>query len=857
MPTITERDVEAKFIQPLFHNILGYPDDLLHWNHPVKITLGRQSFTKLADLVVFFNGKPVIVVEAKKPTEILSAYIDQVDSYAFNLQTPYSIITNGKSFILRGYYSFNSRINIIETNVDELESNNWEQIRKLISYFDIASSQSLEPNKVVQPNKEKIKDFRRFFRSVHSIIRDREKLDPATSFDELSKVLFLKASEEEWLRTKGGNSFLTIDKILEFENIRQGQGLDYVNRWFVDTTQEFFPDVFEPNTQINFKKTETLIDLLSRMENFHVKNGDVDVKGRAFEEFLPTQLRGKGLGQYFTPRPIVNFMVDLAEISIYDTVVDFSCGSGGFLIKAYERMQNLVEQLPDGTWQRLGLNKEDFIEDIKSRQIHGIDAEPRAARTAKMNMLMWGDGKCIARGNALDYKDSNNANYIPPEYIPEIKNSGCSIILANPPFGSKEKDQDILGRYILGSKNALREKQKTEILFLEKGIKLLRPEGKMLIVLPIGILSNESYQYVRDYIHSEAEIRGIFALPTHTFVQSGVDTIKTCVLYLQKFTKEKKELYDKKTLGLSVEEKQNLLRTDADFDYTIFMGIAEFVGFEPSGRPNVLPNEQTDLDLLLKDFRNQSNLKMPELNVIEFASQHYEEKNSMRVEGTVRGTNKNLKTSFTVSFSKLESRLDPSYFLFQEKAEPLIKDFETLEGKIEQVSNTFRPTTEEEKDAEYAILSVTNNEGVVFNEHRKGEEFTQGYKKVHTGDIVFNPYRVNVGSIGIVPKDLDGGYVSPAYVVFRSLEYKPEFLIELLKSPFYKMYIDIFSTGSIRDSLSYDSLSKIKVPKVDESKQEIINNLISQTKKQISGLSGEIGEKKEKIVSELHSLIKP
>ena len=69
----------------------------------------------------------------------------------------------------------------------------------------------------------------------------------------------------------------------------------------------------------------------------------MDVKGRAFEEFLPSQLRGEGLGQYFTPRPIVNFMADLAEISIHDVVTDFACGSGGFLIKAFEQMQRGVD----------------------------------------------------------------------------------------------------------------------------------------------------------------------------------------------------------------------------------------------------------------------------------------------------------------------------------------------------------------------------------------------------------------------------------------------------------------------------------------------------------------------------------
>ena len=77
-----------------------------------------------------------------------------------------------------------------------------------------------------------------------------------------------------------------------------------------------------------------ILDILN--DNFKIKDSMEDVKGRAFEEFLPSQLRGKGLGQYFTPRPIVDFMIELADISLKDKVLDFASGSGGFLIKAFE-----------------------------------------------------------------------------------------------------------------------------------------------------------------------------------------------------------------------------------------------------------------------------------------------------------------------------------------------------------------------------------------------------------------------------------------------------------------------------------------------------------------------------------------
>lgn len=855
MPHLTlesERDIETKLIQPLFHSTLGYPQDSLRADVAVNLTFGREKKIGRADLVAYYQDKPVVVVEAKKPTETLQSGIDQVDSYAFALQTPYSVITNGRGFVLRGYYSFNSRINILEDSVDELKKNGWKKLKDLISFVNILASISDKENQPTEISEEKIRDYRRFFRNIHNIIRDGDKLDPSASFDEMSKILFIKASEDEWTRRKGGQHVLTLDKVEEWE--RMGKGMDFVNIWFSEAAHVLFPDVFEENTKINLS-VETLKEVLKSTKGFHVRNGDVDVKGRAFEEFLPTQLRGKGLGQFFTPRPVVNFMVDLAEISIHDIVVDFACGSGGFLIKAFERMQRLVDQLPDGTWKKLRIDKEEFMDDVKENQLHGIDAEPRAARTAKMNMLMWGDGRRVVRGNALDVADFNGKAYEPTEYASKKKESGCTVILANPPFGGSEKKQDILRRYDLGSKRVERVTQKTEILFLEKGIKLLRPQGKMLIVMPQGILSNESYDYVRDFLHSEAEIRSIVSLPTHTFVQSGVQTVKTCVLYVQKFTEEKKRLYDNRIKGKTDDEIRQMLKTDSDFDYPIFMGTAEFIGYEPSGRSIVIRGEKTDLDLLFEDYTNQQILSKPKIDLISFARANYDEKPLRHVDQIIRGTQRGFKTSFVINFSRTEERLDPPFYLLRYQAGNMLASFSPLSSVIERGGERFRPTTDDEKDMEYPIVSVTNDGKVSLNEHVKGEDFTQPYKRVKADDIVYNPYRVNIGSIGVVPKELDRAYASPAYVVFRSKSYNPQFLVNLLRSPFYKLYIDVVSTGSIRDSLSFDLLETIRVPRVSTVEQKKINKDLGTTEQKIEKLLREVDIEKEDIIEKIHSLI--
>lgn len=850
----SEADVSAHLLSPLFRDVLGYPPKALRWAHAVKFVLGRETRTKEADLVAYQGGAPVIAVEAKKPTESVRSGFDQVDSYANALETPYSVITNGRRFVLRGYYAANKKINIIDDSVDDLLQSRWKKVRNLIGFDHIREAIAPDVNDVPEPNPEQIKDYRRFFRRIHNEIRDRDRLDPAAAFDELSKLLFLKAAEDEWRLRGSKRPSLTPERIAEWEEMGQDKAQKLVSEWFAAATDELFPHIFGDHPGVMLSPP-TLRAVLEIMKPFHVKNGDVDIKGRAFEEFLPSQLRGKGLGQFFTPRPIVNFMADLAAVSIHDIVVDFSCGSGGFLIKAYDQMRRYVEELPAVTLKRIGVTKKALLEGIKSDQLFGVDAEPRAARTAKMNMLMWGDGERVVRGNALDTKDVAGKPYDPKEYREDDPNSGCTLILANPPFGSKEKDPAILRRYSLGGRAKDRKAEKTEILFIEKGLKLLRPEGKMLIVLPQGLMSGQSNARVRDYIHSEAEIRAIVSLPTHTFVQSGVPTVNTCIAYIQKFTAEKKRLYDQKTFGLAPEGVRELIRTDPDFDYPIFMGAAEYIGYEPSGRPIVEEGEETDLDLLLADFAAEGGLGRPDVDLFAFAREHYGDRAFRRKDQVVRGTTRGLKTSFVVNLRETEDRLDPPYYLLRYQAGDLIASLDPLGGKVKERKKKFRPESDAELDAEYAILSVSSDGIVSLNERARGEEFKQ-MKRVATGDVVYNPMRINIGSIGVVPPELDGGLVSPDYVVFRCADIDPYFLVAMLRSPFYRMYLDVYSTGSIRDRVYFHDLQKIRLPRADPATQTSVREAVAAVDTESRRLLGAMGADKNKLLDRLDDVIR-
>jgi type I restriction enzyme M protein len=258
---------------------------------------------------------------------------------------------------------------------------------------------------------------------------------------------------------------------------------------------------------------------------------------------------------------------------------------------------------------------------------------------------------------------------------------------------------------------------------------------------------------------------------------------------------------------------------------------------------------------LLEDYEHQQVLSHPDVDLIAFARAHYDEKPLRRVDQTIRGTQRGLKTSFIVRLSETQDRIDPPFYLLQYQAGTMLASFESLRGEISKGGERFRPETDDEKDKEYPILSVTNDGKVSLNEYIRGEDFTQSYKRVKVGDIVYNPYRVNIGSIGVVSKEWDGAYASPAYVVFRSKHHDPQFLVNLMRSPFYKLYIDVISTGSIRDSLSYDLLETLRIPKVNDKRQEEINKDLNTVEKKIEELLHEIDESKEVIIDKMHTLL--
>lgn len=768
----SEADVENKVIIPLFKSlglIRSNNDYSLHV--PVRIHSGHQIETKQADIVIYKNGNPYIVIEAKSPeARIDDDAIAQLDSYAMWLPARFGVACDGISFILRGYFEGNERVYLINKRLNQINS-------------DILTSVLCDTNisRISEISRHVIQDqsdsFSTLLRQIHQDIRDIDKLDPTNAFDEWSKLLFMKINEERWSKEHNGNRRLSY--ALFKDEVERENGMQYIANLF-QRTCESYPNIFSATDKINLS-IAAIDSILKKFDGYFINEIPMDVKGRAYEIFLSSTFRGKGLGQFFTPRQVVEFMIELVDINLNTILLDPACGTGGFLINGFQKIRSLIVDTPDSVFSSWGTTKEDFLNTVKSSHIYGVDAEPRATKTAKMNMIMWGDGENVVRGNGLDVVDLNGTPYT-------YRSQNISLILANPPFGNKEKEESVLQQFDLHKVNNI---VKTECLFIEKALSELAPDGELAIVIPDGVLACQPNGVVRTLIKNNAFIKAVVSLPKHTFAPSGVPTISTSVLYIKKYCAEYFEEFNR----LQNDDEIIALKERYGYnDYNIFMGVASQIGYEPNG--NASRSGINDLDEILESY-------------------HYAISQNLFVgQSFVEITDK----SFVINSRDLDSRIDARFYWFNNLLSKKQSDYVELGEYIEKSGTAFSPKEDAPNDT-FSIVSVTNSHGIILDEDDEkkfeveGRNITRS-KIVHTDDIAYNPYRINVGSIGIVGQEFDGYLISPSYVVFRTKNgLDSKVLCALLKNEFYNTYIDIYGIGTIRTSLAYSKLQRLKIPR--------------------------------------------
>ena len=497
----------------------------------------------------------------------------------------------------------------------------------------------------------KEKEFAELLHQCHNVIRNREKKDPAAAFDEIAKVLFTKVYVERQLLTRRNKKNLFTVDVLH-DQISENP----LDNLFQNTKAAYATDkIFEDVERINLKPA-TGEEIVRKLEKYNLSDTSEDVKGVAFERFLGRTFRGE-IGQFFTPRSIVEFMVRMVDPQEGEIVCDPASGSGGFLIRVFELVREKI--LADADLE-YNTYKEDieakkslsapkkakmlqdkyteiqtFIDqqregsrlwNLSNRCIYGTDANDRMARTSKMNMIMHGDG----HGGVHHHDGFLNINGIFEGHF--------DIILTNPPFGAnvepsdKVPEVDIAAnsaaerRYISEYGDLYREAQdrvkaalnkpiaslfdlprsnkakiKTEILFIERCLDLLKPGGRLGIVLPEGIYNNPSLAYAREFTEDRAFLRAVVSLPQETFISSGA-SVKCSLLFLQKFSEEEKQRF---------EETHAAAKDEIEVKYAdeIAAGKARLEATLQQAKDNRNAKKRKDMQKELKDYLKEMEAK--------------------------------------------------------------------------------------------------------------------------------------------------------------------------------------------------------------------------------------------------------
>lgn len=390
------------------------------------------------------------------------------------------------------------------------------------------------------------------FQRCHDLIWEGGKRDPAEAFDEMSKLMFAKIFDERYTEFGKPYQFQIESNVPSFIVARRIKEI-------YKRAQEKEPGVFNDDIGVS---DNIIIGVVEILQNISLTTTDLDSKGRAFEKFLGRIFRGE-LGQFFTPREVIDFMVGFINPEFEDLIIDPACGSGGFLLYSIKKVTNDVFQKFSGDSRVI----ERIIWDFTHFNVFGIDVNNRIARIAMMDMVIHDDGHTnIECNDALsDYKCFDPRR--------DIHNGKYDVVLTNPPFGAVEKNPEILKLYELGAKFQRRNSQRKEILFIERCIDLLKIGGRMGIVLPDGILTNSSLKYVRDFIKRKTKIMSVISLPEYTFRPFG-SGVKASILFLEKKA------------------------TEDEQEYQIFMGISENVGYDATGREQL-----SDLPQILAEWR--------------------------------------------------------------------------------------------------------------------------------------------------------------------------------------------------------------------------------------------------------------
>ncbi|NBD36011.1 MAG: N-6 DNA methylase [Chloroflexi bacterium] len=534
-----EEKVRAEFWAELIYKY-GYEPARIG----LEVTVPDRTPSDRADVVVFHDDdrkRPFAVIECKRDNITDAEFEQAVEQACGNgawakLRAAYVGVVAGYT---RRFLDFSNKYPALERE-ENIIADLPEQYGQPEEFrFHKGTENDIQP-----VSKEELITV---INKCHQTLWGGGQLSPPAAFGELSKIIFVKISDEMKPRKQGEPYDFQI------KTYESSQRLAARIRQLYEEQKNKDPNVFQDTINIDDTVLRTVV---SHLEGINLSETDLDTKGVAFEQFMDGFFKGD-FGQYFTPREIIDFAVQLADPKRDEYILDPACGSGGFLLYALDKIRREAGQYYTPDTRRHYAYWHDFAQN----RLFGLEINGEIARVAKMNMIIHDDGHSNIGGtdalSPLERIRQTTTNL-------DFKEEAFDLILTNPPFGAyvRHTENPYLSNYELGktSTGSTRTRQKTEILYLERIWRFLKPDGRAVVVVPDGLLTNSSLQYVRDFILERFQVLAVVSLPQTAFNHYGAG-VKASVIYIRK-------------------RRPNEVPKD---DEAIFMAAPEKIGYDATG----------------------------------------------------------------------------------------------------------------------------------------------------------------------------------------------------------------------------------------------------------------------------------
>lgn len=819
-----EADVEALFVEPLIKQ-LGFPNNRIRRKAAIeslRIPRGSSVEHYSPDYVLLDStGKPVVVIDAKHPNQDPRRYRYQVSGYALLINqrfddnpVRYCIVTNALKTELLKWDIGEPELDLRFSNFDSGDSQ-FANLRAAVSYQ--VFNQELAVRSVrPQYRRPTIAEIVTAFEKAHNIIRKKQKYGPTRAFYELTKLLFVKLRQDQEIHDiiKDGNTpqshhfYFTVEWIESQPTdspVNDPLFSDIQSRLETEIRRGRKKRIFIDNEILDLYPS-TILDVVRLIESYDLHGIDEDLNGRMFETFLNATVRGKELGQFFTPRSVVKYMTRAARLRIVGRqlprVLDACCGSGGFLIEALAELSYAIKRSTHLT----DTERDELLSNLHSESLFGIEANDEIGRIARLNMYLHGDGGSrIYIADSLD-KDMVGESEIAAdrqeqfdqlrEFLVE-KRVGFHYVLTNPPFSmSYSRTEDDEKRLLNQYEIARGQSTNSNVLFLERYHDLLEEGGELLTVIDDTVINGVKAKPYRDFLRDRFIVRQVISLPFNTFFRAQAN-IKTSILHLRK-------------------------RRQGETQGDVFMAITNNVGHNDHKADTPHRDNLPEVAHLFAEWDESG--KEPNL----FRTNEANEPLGCALQ------------AFVVSGHELQDRLDAFYYSPElRQLRDKLKEKATENNYVLKTGKDFHIVsrlTAEDKEAlhgeilRYIEITSITRDGIImdYQEATYEELPTRAQIRLQTGDVLFAKNNSSRGTAVSVPEWLNGHLATSGFISVRpdneedSLLLWSVFRSEMWRTQVYYLAITA-SQPEVRDDIFRDEML-IPWPATRELRAQIVNS---------------------------------